>query len=533
MKSLPYSFFCLCKLLAVILFLGCTNPSKENSTTTAATERSDETIEPGIIHIQFVDKPEFNSILHTKTKRNRERLDYIALYDDFEREDFRFNEIAKNKSVTYPTKSNRVMIRRYLGFFEFQDFLVHKGDSLVISFDHSKPVVIKRSSGTYAPQDLNVETLINKKYPDAYLTAGMADDTRNVAFKHFFDDPEENKRQSARKGYEKGAYLEELENKMGVNLLSSVENLKHNSQQILDSLRSHKQISDEVYKFYQQKYSNLLLKLEIMADSLDSTQAAKELNSRYARQSYQDIYFNQCLDNFEKKYITSKAKWTVSNQYNLKDPKESFTLAKGISGLSPSVKEQLLFASLGKVDLFFPDETQTYLKAFVNTVKDTTLIKKALAKYQKDKLLNKTPSNLHLLTLNREQITIEELLKSKKGKVIYLDFWASWCAPCIEEMPHSKDLFQVYENKNLEVVFVSLDDSFMKWEKASERLGVNLTMNSFRILGPEKSKFLQEHKLTTIPRYMVVDKSGKIINANAPCPSDPKVRQVLDRALEE
>ncbi|GAB2799622.1 hypothetical protein GCM10027275_51910 [Rhabdobacter roseus] len=485
------------------------------------------------MHIQFVDKPVFNSALNTKTKRNTGRLEYVVFYDGFEREGYWFDEIAKNKAAAYTTSSDRAILRRYLSYFEFQDFLVHKGDSLVMSFDPAKPVVIKHAAGTYAPHDLNVEAIINQKYPGAYLTAGMADDTRMTAFKYFFDDPKESERQSARKGYEKGLYLETLENQMGSDLLPSANDLKRNSQQVLDSLHAHKHISDDVYRFYQQKYAHLPLKLAIMSGSMDSTQAARALTGSFKNLRFQDTYFNQCLDHFEKKYITSRAQWTVANHYYFRDPKESFSLAQHSSLLSPAVKDQLLFLSLGKIDNFFPDETDTYLKAFVNSVTDARLIQQAQAKYERDKLLNTTPSDLHLMAFNREQFTIEEVLEQKKGKVVYLDFWASWCAPCIEEMKYSKSILQDYEHKNLEVVFFSLDDNYMKWSKAAERLEINLTENSFKILKPEGSKFIQEHKLGSIPRYMVVGKDGKIINANAPRPSDPKIRKVLDALVAE
>jgi thiol-disulfide isomerase/thioredoxin len=531
MQTLANFFFNLSKILIFISFLCCTSHSQERHTSKTTTESKDVGKENGIIHIRFVDNPVFNSKLITKTKKSTGRLDYIAIYDNFEREGFRFHDIEKTKTAKYSTESGRVIVRRYLSFFEFQDFLVHKGDSIVISFDQSKPVVIKHSITKYASQDLNVESIINKKIPGAYLTAGMADDTRMAAFKYFYDDPKESERQLARDGYEKGLYLEDLENKMGSDLLLLTRKMNVSSQRILDSLYNQKQISDNVYNFYKQKYSNLLLKLEILSGSKDSTQAAIELNSRYKKQSYQDVYFNQCLDNFEKKYITSKAKWTLLNQSSIRDPKESFTIATKSSLLNSAVKDQMLFISLSKIDNYLPDETYDYLNLFANSVTDTTLGQKARAKYQKDKLLNTAPSNLHLLTYNREQITIEELLARKSGKIIYLDFWASWCAPCVEEMPHSKSLLRDYEKKGLEVVFFSLDDTYMKWSKASERLEINLTMNSFKILSPNNSKFLLDHKLQTIPRYMVIDKSGKVINGNAPHPSDPKIRKLFDELL--
>lgn len=92
------------------------------------------------------------------------------------------------------------MARRYLSYFEFQDFLIQKGDSLVMNFDPKIPIVFKHSTCNISPQDLNVENLINKKYPDAFIITGKADDTRMVAFKYFFDDPMESKMQKLRKG---------------------------------------------------------------------------------------------------------------------------------------------------------------------------------------------------------------------------------------------------------------------------------------------------------------------------------------------
>lgn len=518
-------------MLILVIFYNCTRASQEKTASTKANQNNITLAQTGTVHIQFVDKPLFNNMLNTKTKHNTGRLDYIAFYDDFEREGFPFNEVAKNSAAAYSTQSDWVMVRRYLSFFEFQDFLVRKGDSLIISFDPSKPIVLKNTTARYLPQDFNIETVINKKYPGAYLTAGMADDTRMVAFKHFFDDPTESEKQVARKGYEKGLYLENLENQMGRDLLISVKALRNNSQKLLDSLRNQRQISENVYSFYKQKYSNLLLKIEIMSGSIDSTQAAKELNSRFKSTDFKNEYYKQCLDNFEKKFITSRAKWTVSNQLNLRDPKESFKIASKSSLLNTLVKDQMLLVSLNKIDLYFPDETATYLKLFVNSVKDSSLIQAAREKFQRDKLINSIPSNLHLLTYNRKQTTIEELLKNKKGKVIYIDFWASWCVPCLEEMKYSKSLIKEYSNKEMEVVYLSLDDNYMKWSKASERLEINLAMNSFKILEPGNSQFFQDHKIKAIPRYMIVDKNGSIINTDAPRPSDLKIKKILDELV--
>ena len=518
-------------MFTYVNMLGCNETKSKNVNHKLETADSTKNIQSEIIHIQFIDKPKFNSSLKTKT-RETGRLEYIVFYDDLEIERIFYNDIAEKRTTLYVTPSNQVIVRKYFSYFEFQDFLVHKGDSLIMSFDENKPVVVKYSRYSYAPQDFNIENSLNKRLPESYLTTGMADDTKMVAFKHFYDDPQGSKNQRARDGYEKGLYLENLENNMGKMLIPNMDILNNHTQQFLDSLNKNKLISDEVYAFYQQKYSNLLLKLKIMSSSIDSTLAVNEISKRFKKQHFHDEYFNQCLNNFEKKYFTSKAKWTVLGQYNLRDPKESFTFVDHSTWLSPEVKEKMLFMSLNKIDLFFHDDIDNYLIKFKESISNKTLIEKAELKFQKVKMSTANPSNLHLLTLDRKQTTIEEILQKNKGKVIYIDFWASWCRPCIEEMKYSKNYIQKYRNDNLAILFFSLDDNYQKWSKATERLEINFLPSSFNILDIENSKFIKEHKLKTIPRYMIVNKQGVLVNSDAIRPSDPKISKIFDELLK-
>ena len=513
----------------------CTEINSQKVTSPSIIEDNKiQNTEKGIIHIQFIDKPKFNGNIKTKT-RETGRMEYIVFFDDSESEIVLFKDIAEKKTITYSTYLNRVIVRRYLSFFEFQDFLVHKGDSLIISFDKNKPVVIKSSKYNYAPQDFNFENSLNKKLTESYLIAGKTNDTRRVAFKYFYDDPQASKNQSVRKGYEKGLYLENLENQMGKMLIPSMEILNKNTELFLDSLNKNNLISNEVYAFYQHKYSNLLLKLKIMSGSIDSTVALNEINKIFQKQEFHDEYFNQCLDTFEKKYFTTKAKWIVTGQFNfnLRDPKESFTFVKNSTLLSSELKDEMLFISLNKIDLFFHDEIDNYMKSFAEIVTDKTLIERVHLKYQKDIVPTGKPSNLHLLSLDRKQTTLEEILQKKKGKTLYIDFWASWCKPCIEEMKYSKNHIQTYKGKNLEILFLSLDDNYQKWNKATEHLEINNIENSFKISNLENSKFIKEHKIQTIPRYMIIDKQGVLINTNALRPSDPKINKVFDELLKK
>lgn len=482
------------------------------------------------IHLEMIDKPFYNNVLKTKTGKIAYGSSYIEIYDNLEKEEYLFSDLKDKKNISYYPQSESVIIRRYTNFFEFQEFLVHKGDSVIMSFDIKKPIVIKYSRFKYAPQDFNVENILNDNCFNIHTYVGKATNLRMASFKYFFDDPKESTAQLKRSGSEKVKALEQLEVKVCKDLLPSTTSLQKKTQVILDSLLFSKQISQPVYDFYKNKYANILLKLEIMTQSKDSIAMAGQINKMFGDKAYVEEYFNQCLESFQK--VNYQPKIIPYEQSNIRDHREGFILVKNSKLLNSKVKDRLLFLSLGQIDICFRDEVETYLRMFTENASDSFLVKKANLRYQKDVTPATTPSNLHLLALNQTQVTIEEFVAGKKGKILYLDFWASWCGPCIQEMKYSRSLIDQYADKGLEVVFLSMDDSFQKWEKAAIKQSINKG-NCLKVLDPKGSSFIQEYKITTIPRYMIIDKDGKVVNANAPRPSDPKVKQVLDRLVEK
>ncbi len=482
------------------------------------------------IHLEMIDKPFYNNVLKTKTGKIAYGSSYIEIYDNLEKEEYLFSDLKDKKVILYSSQSEAVMMRRYTGFFEFQEFLIHKGDSIIMSFDTKKPIVVKYSRFKYAPQDFNVENILNDNCFNIHIYVGKATNLRMSSFKYFFDDPKESAAQLKRSGSDKVKAIEQLEVKVCKDLLPSTTSLQKKTQVILDSLLFSKQISQPVYDFYKNKYANILLKLEIMTESKDSIAMARQINNVFDDKAYVDEYFNQCLESFQK--VNYQPKIIPYEQSNIRDHREGFILVKNSKLLNSKVKDRLLFLSLGQVDICFRDEVETYLKIFVENASDSFLVKKANLRYQKDVTPATTPSNLHLLALDQTQVTIEEFVAGKKGKILYIDFWASWCGPCIQEMKYSRSLIDQYADKGLEVVFLSMDDSFQKWEKAAIKQSINKG-NCLKVLDSKGSSFIQEYKITTIPRYMIIDKDGKVVNANAPRPSDPKVKQVLDRLVEK
>jgi thiol-disulfide isomerase/thioredoxin len=117
----------------------------------------------------------------------------------------------------------------------------------------------------------------------------------------------------------------------------------------------------------------------------------------------------------------------------------------------------------------------------------------------------KTPDiapDFTLKTLEGQEITLSEL----KGKVVLLDFWATWCGPCKESIPHLAQLYTSYKERGLELIGMSTD-------KAGDVEVVRRFVNSMEIpypiiLTPEE--VTRSYKITGLPTAVLIDKKGKI-----------------------
>lgn len=128
--------------------------------------------------------------------------------------------------------------------------------------------------------------------------------------------------------------------------------------------------------------------------------------------------------------------------------------------------------------------------------------------------------------------TFLEIFKAHKGKVIYVDFWASWCGPCRREMPASKTLHEKLKGEDVVFVYISIDERKGDWIKSMNALGIKDLGENYHRAGSQMKDFLNFFNLRSIPRYMIIDKEGQIYESDAAPPSYPEAEKTLRKLLK-
>ena len=104
-------------------------------------------------------------------------------------------------------------------------------------------------------------------------------------------------------------------------------------------------------------------------------------------------------------------------------------------------------------------------------------------------------------------------LKSLRGKIVLIDFWASWCGPCRRENPNVVAMYNKYNAKGFDVMSVSLDSDKSRWVDAIAKDGL-LWKNHVSDLKGWQNGVAQMYSVSSIPQTLLIDKEGKIIARN-------------------
>jgi len=188
---------------------------------------------------------------------------------------------------------------------------------------------------------------------------------------------------------------------------------------------------------------------------------------------------------------------------------------------SPKIKEFLLYGA-AKYGVSYTVDLQNYYDTFMASSIDEDHKIDITEKYNKLIKLSKgqaSPKFTDYENFKGGTTSLDDL----KGKYVYIDVWATWCGPCKAEIPALKKTEKKYHDKNIVFVSMSIDrkKDYDKWRtmvEEKELSGIQLfTPNDW------KSDFVTDYGIMGIPRFILIDPEGNIINANAPRPSSDKL----------
>ena len=132
-----------------------------------------------------------------------------------------------------------------------------------------------------------------------------------------------------------------------------------------------------------------------------------------------------------------------------------------------------------------------------------------------------------LTDLNDKEVKYEQL--PLKGKLLFIDIWATYCPDCRKELPALEALQEDYKAEPITFVSISVDRDKEAWKtmvKEKKLGGIHLYAS------PETKELYKElYDLRSIPRYMLIDEKGNIINANLPMPSDKNLKELITATL--
>lgn len=295
-------------------------------------------------------------------------------------------------------------------------------------------------------------------------------------------------------------------------------------KKFLDSIYQLKQISNDVYNLYKKRIE---YNIQSILVSENSNQKLFNKHDSLLKYSFYRDYLRNISEYKIEKIV---AKSDDSNLF-FADSKIVLDSILSSSIFNTNEKKLLIQDYLNVIynNSSF-EETKLSYKKIIDLFKtDSSFIKILNEKYKLDEGYS---LQLEIADHMKKANTFENIIKEKKGYVLYVDFWASWCSPCRTNIKNSKKLKEIYKSEKLKFIYLDLNDTYGVWEKAKKELSIENEEN-YLIKNYKSSKLINEFNVTTIPRYFIIDKNGKLVNANAPRPDSKEIIKELNKYLKK
>lgn len=190
------------------------------------------------------------------------------------------------------------------------------------------------------------------------------------------------------------------------------------------------------------------------------------------------------------------------------------------------IKNQLLFEE-ANYGITYTSDLEGFYKLYMDNSTDNNQKEKITESYNKLKSVAKgqpSPKFVNYENFNGGTSSLDDF----KGKYVYIDVWATWCGPCKREIPFLKELEKKYHGKNIEFISISVDKA--KDHDTWKKMVTDLELKGVQLFADKDwdSQFVKDYLIKGIPRFILIDTEGNIINSNAKRPSNPELVEVIN-----
>lgn len=200
----------------------------------------------------------------------------------------------------------------------------------------------------------------------------------------------------------------------------------------------------------------------------------------------------------------------------------NYVIANSVPGKN---RDMLLFEELKTVITYVRDSIKRnqFMSSYIPEIRDQKLQYLLLkANFRLNGLGRGKPApDIHAVSLNNKNMDLKDL----EGKFVVIDVWASWCLPCKKEAPYFEEFAEKYTSETVAFVSLSVDQDKNAWRIATQ----DKSKRVLQLWATNAGELNEYLGIEYIPRFMLIDPRGKIVNVQLPFPSDPEFEQIIQQ----